>query len=355
MATSMTGSGSRVLCMGLAHTSGHQVSGMMANGRWVYYVHLERQKPSCFIRTVQMLQEQLCATLFGILKEEIVSPVVAAPAQDGRREGIGVKRYADGSTFDGFWKNGKKHGVGVFRPAQPADKFFLKCTFPFSPTGTRVQSPNTHTAQHSKCIHAYAFHQASPLVAGECTSPLSCTYVQAPQHSYGKAGSLQQNMKRPDKEAPRGSLSMQRSSPHAEGSPPPHLQQQQQQQQQQGRHKQWGSEKRMSIGSAIHFDVQPASHPEVNGNGGVAHHVAESSSVHAQSVTASQTSGGLLLPPNWQLPKYGGAFLCEVRRVHSLCASEIQCTGAQSQLFEAIFLSVCGDWEAWHASMIECC
>uniref|UniRef100_A0A7S3R7P6 Uncharacterized protein n=1 Tax=Dunaliella tertiolecta TaxID=3047 RepID=A0A7S3R7P6_DUNTE len=91
--------------------------------------------------------------------------------KDGRREGIGVKRYADGSTFDGFWKNGKKHGVGVFRPAQ------------------------------------------------------------APQHSYGKAGSLQQNMKRPDKEAPRGSLSMQRSSPHAEGSPPPHLQQQQQQQQ----------------------------------------------------------------------------------------------------------------------------
>jgi len=37
--------------------------------------------------------------------------------QDGKREGIGVKRYADGSTFDGFWKDGKKHGVGVFRPA----------------------------------------------------------------------------------------------------------------------------------------------------------------------------------------------------------------------------------------------
>lgn len=38
--------------------------------------------------------------------------------QEGKRDGIGVKRYADGSTFDGFWKEGKKHGVGVFRPAQ---------------------------------------------------------------------------------------------------------------------------------------------------------------------------------------------------------------------------------------------
>lgn len=37
--------------------------------------------------------------------------------QDGRRDGIGIKTYADGSMYDGFWKAGKKHGLGVFRPA----------------------------------------------------------------------------------------------------------------------------------------------------------------------------------------------------------------------------------------------
>lgn len=37
--------------------------------------------------------------------------------QDGRRDGIGIKTYADGSMYDGFWRAGKKHGLGVFRPA----------------------------------------------------------------------------------------------------------------------------------------------------------------------------------------------------------------------------------------------
>jgi hypothetical protein len=37
--------------------------------------------------------------------------------QDGRREGIGIKTYVDGSMYDGFWRAGKKHGLGVFRPA----------------------------------------------------------------------------------------------------------------------------------------------------------------------------------------------------------------------------------------------
>lgn len=37
--------------------------------------------------------------------------------QDGRREGIGIKTYMDGSMYDGFWRAGKKHGLGVFRPA----------------------------------------------------------------------------------------------------------------------------------------------------------------------------------------------------------------------------------------------
>lgn len=38
--------------------------------------------------------------------------------QDGKREGVGVKKYADGATFEGFWRDGKKHGIGVFRPAR---------------------------------------------------------------------------------------------------------------------------------------------------------------------------------------------------------------------------------------------
>ncbi len=54
-------------------------------------------------------------------------------AQDGKRDGIGVKRYVDGSTFDGFWKDGKKHGIGVFRPPQ-------------------VRAQHTHT-QHLLCTH----------------------------------------------------------------------------------------------------------------------------------------------------------------------------------------------------------
>jgi hypothetical protein len=41
----------------------------------------------------------------------------AAEQQDGRREGIGIKTYVDGSMYDGFWRAGKKHGLGVFRPA----------------------------------------------------------------------------------------------------------------------------------------------------------------------------------------------------------------------------------------------
>lgn len=37
--------------------------------------------------------------------------------QDGKRDGVGVKMYGDGSTFHGIWREGKKHGVGVFKPA----------------------------------------------------------------------------------------------------------------------------------------------------------------------------------------------------------------------------------------------
>jgi 1-phosphatidylinositol-4-phosphate 5-kinase len=41
--------------------------------------------------------------------------------QDGRRDGIGIKTYEDGSMYDGFWQDGKKHGLGAYRPPPPED------------------------------------------------------------------------------------------------------------------------------------------------------------------------------------------------------------------------------------------
>lgn len=43
------------------------------------------------------------------------STLACNPSQDGQRNGIGVKTYADGSMYDGFWSNNKKHGLGVYR------------------------------------------------------------------------------------------------------------------------------------------------------------------------------------------------------------------------------------------------
>jgi hypothetical protein len=51
----------------------------------------------------------------------LASPPLSVILQDGRRDGIGIKTYADGSMYDGFWRAGKKHGLGVFRPAPPED------------------------------------------------------------------------------------------------------------------------------------------------------------------------------------------------------------------------------------------
>lgn len=42
--------------------------------------------------------------------------------QDGKRDGVGVKMYADGSTFHGIWRDGMKNGVGVFKPAAKESK-----------------------------------------------------------------------------------------------------------------------------------------------------------------------------------------------------------------------------------------
>lgn len=37
--------------------------------------------------------------------------------QDGHENGLGVFTFRDGATYDGFWKAGVKHGIGVYRPA----------------------------------------------------------------------------------------------------------------------------------------------------------------------------------------------------------------------------------------------
>jgi hypothetical protein len=72
--------------------------------------------------------------------------------QDGQREGIGVKTYSDGSMYDGFWRSGRKHGIGVFRPA--------------------VQHPAANTWQSTALDadaepgHAHAHAHGSPLASG---------------------------------------------------------------------------------------------------------------------------------------------------------------------------------------------
>ena len=47
----------------------------------------------------------------------VVLIVAFAFGQDGHEDGLGVFTFKDGSTYDGFWKRGKKHGIGVLRPA----------------------------------------------------------------------------------------------------------------------------------------------------------------------------------------------------------------------------------------------
>jgi hypothetical protein len=56
-------------------------------------------------------------------------------SQEGKRVGVGIKVYVDGSTFNGFWRDGRKHGVGVFRSAQ-ADNRLAK-----APSGRLTPMP----------------------------------------------------------------------------------------------------------------------------------------------------------------------------------------------------------------------
>ena len=35
--------------------------------------------------------------------------------QEGHHDGLGLYRMPDGTTYDGLWKGGRKHGVGVYK------------------------------------------------------------------------------------------------------------------------------------------------------------------------------------------------------------------------------------------------
>lgn len=55
-----------------------------------------------------------CAHLHCICLIRVFACVVL---QAGQEDGVGMFTFRDGSTYEGFWHTGKKHGVGVFRPA----------------------------------------------------------------------------------------------------------------------------------------------------------------------------------------------------------------------------------------------
>ena len=42
--------------------------------------------------------------------------------KEGQEDGIGIFTWADGSTYNGFWRGGLKAGVGVYRPASTENK-----------------------------------------------------------------------------------------------------------------------------------------------------------------------------------------------------------------------------------------
>lgn len=43
--------------------------------------------------------------------------ILITKQQGGQEDGVGMFTFRDGSTYEGFWHKGKKHGVGIFRPA----------------------------------------------------------------------------------------------------------------------------------------------------------------------------------------------------------------------------------------------
>lgn len=37
--------------------------------------------------------------------------------KDGRESGLGTFQWKDNATYNGIWYSGRKHGIGIFRPA----------------------------------------------------------------------------------------------------------------------------------------------------------------------------------------------------------------------------------------------
>jgi hypothetical protein len=61
---------------------------------------------------------------------------------------VGMFTFRDGSTYEGFWRKGKKHGVGIFRPAAalPSSAMrSLKGEHKYSSTHSHVGSTQAHS------------------------------------------------------------------------------------------------------------------------------------------------------------------------------------------------------------------
>lgn len=41
--------------------------------------------------------------------------------REGEEDGVGIFTWADGSTYESFWRAGRRHGLGVYRPPPPPE------------------------------------------------------------------------------------------------------------------------------------------------------------------------------------------------------------------------------------------
>jgi len=80
---------------------------------------------------------------------------------------VGMFTFRDGSTYEGFWHKGKKHGVGIFRPATAPDM-------------SRMRSLGALTAAAvTRCPLAAAV-TACPLTAAVTGCPLAAAVTGCP-------------------------------------------------------------------------------------------------------------------------------------------------------------------------------
>jgi hypothetical protein len=63
-----------------------------------------------------------CCNNLGLLGHTCCNHLgLLSSLQEGQEDGLGVFTFRDGSTYEGLWQQGRKHGVGVFRPPAGPD------------------------------------------------------------------------------------------------------------------------------------------------------------------------------------------------------------------------------------------